>query len=168
MTLSLSSEPQARSLTNREITQEWNNARLRAKGMCSAYIRVKEVRGQVPGTTRNGARTNSAINNSQNSGYVRAPEYYAIHWGSGAPVLRHQAPRAVDPILRRQYRDATCWRHMCSYCLCVHFSILQIYLNNIIFYTNNINIIYLYYLYSLFFFVFHSSWYSQWLPTEIC
>ena len=47
--------------------------------MSSAYIRVKEVRGQVPGTTCNGARTNSAINNSQNSGYVRAPEYYTVH-----------------------------------------------------------------------------------------
>ena len=68
--------------------------------MRSAYIRVKEVRGQVPGTTCNGARTNSAINNTQNSGYVRAPEYYAVHWGSGAPGLRHQAPRAVVPVLR--------------------------------------------------------------------
>ena len=65
--------------------------------MSSAYIGVKEVRGQVPGTTCNGARTNSAINNSQNSGYVMAPEYYAVHWGSGAPGLRHQAPRAVVP-----------------------------------------------------------------------
>ena len=66
MTISLSSEPQARSLTNREITQEWNNARPWAKG-----------------------RTNSAINNSQTSGYVRAPEDYSVHRGSGAPVLRH-------------------------------------------------------------------------------
>ena len=41
--------------------------------MSSAYIGVKEVRGQVPGTTCNGARTNSAINNSQTSGYVRGP-----------------------------------------------------------------------------------------------
>ena len=32
------------------------------------------VRGQVPGATRNGARTKSAINNTQTSGYVRAPE----------------------------------------------------------------------------------------------
>ena len=34
------------------------------------------MRGQVPGTTRNGERTKSAINNSQASGYryVRAPE----------------------------------------------------------------------------------------------
>ena len=69
------------------------------------------MRGQVPGTTCNGARTNSAINNSQNSGYVRAPEYYAVHWGSRAPGLRHQAPRAVVPALQRQYQDATCWRH---------------------------------------------------------
>ena len=89
MTISLSSEPQARSLTNREITRELNNARLWAKGMSSAYIRVKEVRGQVPGTTCNGARTNSAINNSLSWGYVRALEYYSVHRGSGAPVLRH-------------------------------------------------------------------------------
>ena len=81
------------------------------KRMSSAYIWVKETRGLVPGTTCNGARTNSAINNSQNSGYVRAPEYYTVHWGSGAPVLRHQAPRAVDLVLRRNYRDVTCWRH---------------------------------------------------------
>ena len=79
--------------------------------MSSVYIGVKEVRGQVPGTTCNGARTNSAINNSQNSGYARAPEYYAVHWGSGAPGLQHQAPRAVVPVLQRQYQDATCWRH---------------------------------------------------------
>ena len=30
----------------------------------SAYIRVREVRGQVPGTTCNGARTKNAINNT--------------------------------------------------------------------------------------------------------
>ena len=42
--------------------------------MSSAYIGVKEVRGQVPGTTRGRARTKSAINNTQTSGYVRARE----------------------------------------------------------------------------------------------
>ena len=73
------------------------------KRMSNAYIRVKEVRGQVPGTTCNGARTNSAINNSQNSGYLRAPEYYAVHGGSGAPGLRHQAPRAVDLLVLRTW-----------------------------------------------------------------
>ena len=36
---------------------------MRVKGM-RAYIRVREVRGQVLGTTCNGARTNSAINNT--------------------------------------------------------------------------------------------------------
>ena len=61
MTLSLSSEPQARSLHRPRITQKETNP-MEAKGM-SAYIRVREVRGQVPGTTCNGARTNSAINN---------------------------------------------------------------------------------------------------------
>ena len=75
---------------------------MQAKGM-SAYIRVREVRGQVPGTICNGARTNSAINNSQTSGYVRAPEYYAVHRGSGAPVLRHQAPMAVDLLVLRTW-----------------------------------------------------------------
>ena len=32
------------------------------------------MRGQVPGTKRNGARTKSAIDNTQTSGYVSAPE----------------------------------------------------------------------------------------------
>ena len=36
--------------------------------------RGEAVRGQVPGTTCNGARTNSAINNTQASSYIRAPE----------------------------------------------------------------------------------------------
>ena len=64
--------------------------------MSRAYtrIRVKEVRGQVPGTTCNGVRTNNAINNKQASSYIRRE----------APVLRHQAPRAIDrttAVLRR-------------------------------------------------------------------
>ena len=42
------------------------------KRMSSAYIGAKEVRGQVPGTTRNEARTKSAINKFRASGYVRA------------------------------------------------------------------------------------------------
>ena len=60
MTLSLSSEPQARSLTDRESHRKKTNP-MRVKGM-SASMRVREVRGQVPGTTCNGARTNSANN----------------------------------------------------------------------------------------------------------
>ena len=67
--------------------------------MSSAYIRVKDVRGQVPGTTYNGARTKSAINNSQSSGYVKAPEYYSVHRGSGVPILRHHTPRVVYMVL---------------------------------------------------------------------
>ena len=86
--------------------------------MNSAYIGVKEVRGQVPGTTGNGARTNSAINNSQNSGYVRVSEYYTVH--CGAPGLRHQAPRAVGPVL--QHTAAVPRRHLLAsqllYLLC--------------------------------------------------
>ena len=62
--------------TDREHTER-NNAGLWPKGMSSAYIRVKKVRGQVPGTTRNGARTNSAINNTQTSDYVRSLEKVA-------------------------------------------------------------------------------------------
>ena len=38
------------------------------------YIIVKEVKGQVPETTRGRARTKSAINNYQASGYIRAPD----------------------------------------------------------------------------------------------
>ena len=40
--------------------------------MSSAYIRVKEVRGQVPGTTCNEARAKSAIKIYQASGDARA------------------------------------------------------------------------------------------------
>ena len=70
----------------------------------SAYIRMQEVRGQVPGTTCNGARTNSAINNSQTSGYIRAPEYYAVlqrEWRAGttASSAKGGRPEAVGPEL---------------------------------------------------------------------
>ena len=75
MTLSLSSEPQARSLTDRENTQDerMQAKPLWAKRMSSAYIRVKEVRGQVPGITCNGARINSAINNTGVELHKRRP-----------------------------------------------------------------------------------------------
>ena len=39
------------------------------------------MRGQVPGTTCNGARTNSAINNTQASSYIGAPEGVAQYLG---------------------------------------------------------------------------------------
>ena len=56
-----------------------------AKGM-SAYMRVREVRGQVPGTTCNGARTNSAINNTGH-------ELHKSTRGSGVvPRHRTEAP----------------------------------------------------------------------------
>ena len=60
--------------------------------MSSAYIRVKEVKGQVPGTICNGARTNSAINNTQTSGYVRAPEGVAQCLGT-EPISRGTVAR---------------------------------------------------------------------------
>ena len=48
--------------------------------------RNEEVRGQVPETTCNGARTKSAINNTQTPGYVRAPEGVVTEAPSTAPV----------------------------------------------------------------------------------
>ena len=57
--------------------------------MSSAYIRVKEVRGQVPGTTCNGARTNSAINNTQALSYIRAEREWRARLS--APGYRRQA-----------------------------------------------------------------------------
>ena len=70
----MSSEPQARSLTDRETQEKNEGEALWAKRMSGAYIYVgvKEARGQVPGTTCNRARAKSAINNYQTSGYVRA------------------------------------------------------------------------------------------------
>ena len=55
---------------------------------------MKEVRGQVPGTICNGARTNSAINNT-------GLELHKGTRGSGAPVLRRHSSRAVDPGIPR-------------------------------------------------------------------
>ena len=64
-----------------------NNTGLWAKGMSSAYLRVKEVRGQVPVTTRtcNEARAKSAINNYQTSGDVRAERELRAGISSGTP-----------------------------------------------------------------------------------
>ena len=70
------------------------------------------MRGQVRGTICNGARTKSAINNNQTSGYVRAPEYYSVlprEWRAGTTASRAKGGRpgttavvpAVDPVLRR-------------------------------------------------------------------
>ena len=53
--------------------------------MSSAYIRVREVRGQVPGTTYNGARTKSATNNYQAPGCVRAEREWLTGTSSGTP-----------------------------------------------------------------------------------
>ena len=52
--------------------------------MNSAYIGAEEMRGQVPGTTRNEARTKSAIK-SRASGYVRAREGMARGIGAEHP-----------------------------------------------------------------------------------
>ena len=71
--------------------------------MSSAYIRVKEVRGQVPGTTCNGARATSAINNFHASGYVRAEREWRAGVSSvtrrGIPGVPEWNPRvAEDPL----------------------------------------------------------------------
>ena len=76
---------------------------------------MKEVRGQVPGTTCNGAHTNSAINNSQTSGYVRASEYYSVlprEWRAGTTASRAKGGRpgttAVVPAKRaKENRPST-------------------------------------------------------------
>ena len=44
-------EPPARNRTDRETHKKKNAQALWVKRMSSAYIRVKKVRGQVPGTT---------------------------------------------------------------------------------------------------------------------
>ena len=71
---------QARSLYWPKITQKEMNP-MRVKGM-NAYIRVREVRNQVPGNTCNGTRTNSAINNTGQELHKRAR--------GSAVVPRHQ------------------------------------------------------------------------------
>ena len=82
--------------------------------MSSAYKGVKEVRGQVPGTTRNGGRTKSAINNFQASGYVRVPERVAQCLG----LQRHRTETSKYPTEAPRYRStapvagATLPRHL--------------------------------------------------------
>ena len=55
------------------------------------------MRGQVPGTTCNGARTNSAINNTQASSYIRAEREWRA--GLSAPGAKGGRPEdtAVVP-----------------------------------------------------------------------
>ena len=72
--------------------------------MNTVYIGVKEVKGEVPGTTRGGVRTKSAINNYQASGYVKAPE--GVTQCLGLPRHQAEAPTA-------QY-GASRWRHICK------------------------------------------------------
>ena len=70
--------------------------------MCSkrmnVYIKVWEVRGQVSGTTRGMARTKSAINNSQASGYIRA---LRVARGIGTNSPHSRTPAAEPPQGRR-------------------------------------------------------------------
>ena len=63
------------------------------------------MRGQVPGTTRGRARTKSAINNTQTSGYVRAPE--GVAQCLGLPRHRTEATRyrSTAPVAGATYRD---------------------------------------------------------------
>ena len=92
-------EPQARSLVT-ENTQKRNKAQaLWAKRIRSAYIGVKEVRGQVPGTTRKGGRTKSTINNVQALGYVRAPPE-GVAQCLALPRHRTEVPRYLTEALR--------------------------------------------------------------------
>ena len=89
--------------------------------MSSAYIRVKEVIGQVPGTTCNRARTNSAINNKQASSYIRAErEWLAGTTASSAkggrptrtPNLAYWSrtwPISQVALAYRRYRGSTKW-----------------------------------------------------------
>ena len=64
-------------------------------------VGVKEVRGQVPGTTCNGARTKIAVNNPRVSQCLGLP--------------RHRKPkyRGVSPMHRgtRRIYGASRWRH---------------------------------------------------------
>ena len=70
---------------------------MRVKGM-SAYIRVREMRGQVPGTTCNGARTNDAINSSTTQGmsYIIAPEEVAQYLGTEPKAQGSRSPEVPN------------------------------------------------------------------------
>ena len=74
---------------------------MRVKGM-SAYIRMRKVRGQVPGTTCNGTRTNSAINNT-------GPELHKSARGSGAVPRLTEAPNRSPEVPKH---GAIRWRHI--------------------------------------------------------
>ena len=85
-------ESQARSMNRPRHRREINQGPVGEENS-SAYIGVKEVRCQVPGATRGRARTKSATNNTQTSGYVRAPEGVAQCLG----LPRHRIePRGTE------------------------------------------------------------------------
>ena len=86
---------------------------MQAKRM-NAYIRVREVRGQVSGTTRGRARTKSAINNTKTSGYVRAPE--GVAQCLGLPRHRTEVPNRSTDVPAAQY-GASRWRHSSQFIL---------------------------------------------------
>ena len=71
MTLSLSSEPQARTLYRPRITQKEMNP-MRVKGM-SSYIRVREVRDQVPETTYVMEHAPTVRSTTQAMSYIERP-----------------------------------------------------------------------------------------------
>ena len=74
-----------------------------AKEMSSAYIRMREVRGQVPGTTRYEVRTKSATNNYQAPHYIRAEREWRAGVSSGPPEwnTRRTWNTRVEPPSRR-------------------------------------------------------------------
>ena len=91
---------------DREHTERNKAQAVWAKRKSSAYIGVKEVKGHVPGTTRNGGRTKNAINNFQASGYVRAPEGVAQF--TEAPNQSPEVPNRSPEVPKR---GASRWRH---------------------------------------------------------
>ena len=107
-------EPQARSQYWPRTQKGKEGQVLWAKRMSSAYIRVREVRGQVPGTTRGSGVNYPAC------GYVRAPAGVAQclglprHWTevprylTEAPRYRRTAPVAGATL---SIRESSMWLH---------------------------------------------------------
>ena len=83
------------------------------------------MRGQVPGTTCSGARTTSATNNYQVSGYVRAEREWRAGISSGTPEWNTRVPEwnprvAEEPplavVLDQVRRHWLASQYVCMYC----------------------------------------------------